>query len=165
MTQHVPAERTSPEERSARARIGAAAKLLRDSKSDMPDGFVALIFGRTAPEDLVRYDAGELAALARAASAFVAKRQPGSPKIRFESPDASLGDRLKTVSVIEIVNDDMPFLVDSVMGELTERGLDIRLVAHPIVAAERDKSGQLKSAPMEAKSRNGEPRESFIHIQ
>ena len=164
MTQHVTAERSSPEERSARARIGAAAKLLRDGKGDAPDGFVALIFGRVAPEDLVRYDATELAALARDAAAFFAVRKPGAPKIRFESPDASLGDRLKTISVVEIVNDDMPFLVDSVMGELADRGLDIRLVAHPIVAAERDKSGKLRSEPMEAKSRNGEPRESFIHI-
>src|SRR6185503_1260005 len=73
-------------------------------------------------------------------------------------------DRLKTISVIEIVNEDMPFLVDSVMAELAERGLDIRLVAHPIVAAERDKGGKLKAAPMEAKRRNGEPRESLIHI-
>ena len=45
--------------------------------------------------------------------------------------------------MIEIVNDDMPFLVDSVMGELTERGLAVRLVAHPILAVERDKSGKL----------------------
>src|SRR5882757_3615474 len=149
MTQHVTAERSSPEERSARARIGAAAKLLRDNKSDVPDGFVALVFSRTAPEDLVRYDAAELAALARDASAFFAVRKPGAPKVRFESPDAARGDHLKTISVIEIINDDMPFLVDSAMGELTERGLDIRLVAHPIVAAERDKSGKLKSAPME----------------
>ena len=164
MTQHVTAERSSAEERSARARIGAAAKLLRDAKSDAPDGFVALIFGRAAPEDLVRYDAAELAALASSASAFFTMRKPGSAKIRFESPDASLGDHLKTISVIEIVNDDMPFLVDSVMGELNECGLDIRLVAHPIVATERDKSGKLKFAPTEAKSRNGDPRESFIHI-
>ena len=64
MTQPVTSERSSPEERSARTRIGAAAKLLRDAKSDAPDGFVALVFGRTAPEDLVRYDAAELAALA-----------------------------------------------------------------------------------------------------
>ena len=33
------------------------------------------------------------------------------------------------------------------MAELTDRGLDIRLVAHPIVAAERDKSGKLKNEP------------------
>ena len=40
---------------------------------------------------------------------------------------------LKAISVLEVFNDDMPFLVDSVMAELTERGLDISLVTHPIV--------------------------------
>ena len=42
------------------------------------------------------------------------------------------------VSVIEIVTDDMPFLVDSVMAELTDRNIDIRLVVHPIVTVQRD---------------------------
>ncbi|MBX9830256.1 MAG: NAD-glutamate dehydrogenase, partial [Xanthobacteraceae bacterium] len=166
MTQHVTADRSSPEDRSARARIGAAGKLLRESKSGASDGFAALLFARTAPEDLVRYDAAEIAVLTREAWTFFVTRKPGSPKIRFESPDASWGDRLKTVSVIEIVNDDMPFLVDSVMDELTERGLDIRLVAHPIIAADRDKSGKLKSEPYDANRGNGNGglRESFIHI-
>ncbi|MBX9844483.1 MAG: NAD-glutamate dehydrogenase, partial [Xanthobacteraceae bacterium] len=164
MTQHATADRSSPEDRSARARIGAAGKLLRDSKGAVPDGFVALMFARTAPEDLVRYDAAEIAVLTREAWTFFATRKPGVPKIRFESPDAAWGDRLKTVSVIEIVNDDMPFLVDSVMDELTERGLDVRLVAHPIIAADRDNSGKLRSEPHDANRGNGGLRESYIHI-
>jgi glutamate dehydrogenase len=45
--------------------------------------------------------------------------------------------------VIEIVNDDMPFLVDSVMSELAERGLDVRLVAHPSYRSRATKSGKL----------------------
>ncbi|AMN38652.1 NAD-glutamate dehydrogenase [Rhodoplanes sp. Z2-YC6860] len=164
MTQPVTAEHVNPEERSVRARLGAAGKLLRDGKIDIPDGFAALLFGRAAPEDVVRYDAAELAALAHEAWTFFSARPAGAVKVRFESPDPALGEHLKTVSVIEIINDDMPFLVDSVMSELTDRGLDVRLVAHPIIAAERDKSGKLKNQPAEAKRKNGETRESFIHI-
>ena len=37
----------------------------------------------------------------------------------------------------------MPFLVDSVMGELTERGLDTQLVVHPVFTVERDPDGAL----------------------
>ena len=44
------------------------------------------------------------------------------------------GER-KSVSVIEIVNDDMPFLVDSVMGEIAERRLNVQLVVHPVFGA------------------------------
>ena len=41
-----------------------------------------------------------------------------------------------SVTVIEIANDDMPFLVDSVMGELAEHRLAVRLVAHPVLRRE-----------------------------
>jgi glutamate dehydrogenase len=153
------------DERTVRAHIDAAGKLLRGKRGEGADGLVALLFGRTAPEDLVCYEAAELAMLAREASAFLATRKPGAPKIRIESPPRSEGGRLKSISVIEIVNDDMPFLVDSVMGELTDRGLDVRLVAHPILAVRRDaRTGKLTAAPEEARRAKDELRESFIHI-
>src|SRR4029078_13619652 len=115
MNQQAITSRPGSEERAARARIDAAAKLLRSDKGNVPAEFVALLFGRAAPEDLVGYEAAELAVLAREAWAFVATRKAGAPKIRLEQPKASDGEHLKSISVIEIVNDDMPFLVDSVM--------------------------------------------------
>src|SRR4051812_8469995 len=164
MNQQAIVDRPDREDRAARACIDAAAKLLRGGKSDVPDDFATLLFGRAAPEDLVGYQAAELAALAREAWAFVATRRAVAQKIGLEPPQASDGEHLKSVSVIEIVNDDMPFLVDSVMAELTERGLAPRLVAHPILAVSRDKAGKLTSAPAEAGRNKDETRESFIHV-
>ena len=164
MNEQAAVERPGDDQRAASARIGAAGRLLREGKSKVPDGFAKLLFGHAAPEDVVGYEARELAALAREAWTFVASRKPGTSKIRFDQPDATAGDHLKTISVIELINDDMPFLVNSVMGELTERGLAPRLVLHPILAVERDKSGKLKAALTEAGKANGEPRESFIHV-
>lgn len=164
MNEQVVSERPGDEQRAASARIGAAGRLLREGKDDVPDGFARLLFGHVVPEDLVAYDARELAALARQTFAHLAVRKAGTPKLRFD-PAGDEGDRLKTVSVIEVVNDDMPFLVDSVMLELTERGLAPRLVAHPILAVERDKAGRLKAPPAEAMGRKaGEARESLIHV-
>ena len=163
MSQQAVIDRPGGEERAARTRIDAAAKLLRAGKSNVPDDFVALLFARAAPEDLVGYDAAELAALARETWAFLASRKPGKPKLRFEQP-AQAGDRLKSISVIEIANDDMPFLVDSVMAELNERGLTPRLVVHPILAVARDKTGKLAAPPREAGKTKDETRESVIHI-
>src|SRR3954465_15430961 len=164
MNQPAMVDRPDREDRAARACIDAAGKFLRGGKSDGPDDFVALLFGRAAPEDLVGYEAAEIAALAREAWAFLTTRKAGTPKIRLEQPKVSDGEHLKSVSVIEIVNDDMPFLVDSVMAELTERGLAPLLVAHPILAVARDKSGKLNGAPVEAGKGKDEARESFIHI-
>ena len=77
----------------------------------------------------------------------------------------SAGDkRLKAMSVLEVINDDMPFLVDSVMGELADRGLDAHLVVHPIFTVERDPSGRLLSFERARPAAPGKARESFIHI-
>ncbi len=155
-------QRPGDEQRAASARIGAADRLLRDDGHGVPAGFAELLFEHAAPEDVVAYEARELAALARDAWTFLADRNPGAAKIRFDQPSIE-GDRLKSVSVIEIVNDDMPFLVDSVMGELAERGLMPRLVVHPILAVERAASGKLAAAPVLA-NHGVETRESFIHL-
>lgn len=162
MTQAKTADRPVGEERAARARIDAAGKLLR-GKTEALDGFAALLFGHVAPEDLVVYEPSELAALARDAHAFLATRKAGEPKVRFVTPPLE-GDRLKSIAVIEIVNDDMPFLLDSVMGELAQHGVVPHLVAHPILAVKRDKAGRLTAPPEAPRRMAGETRESFIHI-
>ena len=51
------------------------------------------------------------------------------------------------VAVLEIINDDMPFLVDSIVGEISERGLDIRLLVHPVFTVERSETGKLDRLP------------------
>jgi hypothetical protein len=96
------------------------------------------------PEDVVRYDGREVAALAEAAWAFLAERKPGAPKIRLESPTAA-GEHLRSISVLEVINDDMPFLVDSVLGELADRGIEVLLVAHPVMSVTRDAAWRVKS--------------------
>src|SRR5439155_9380658 len=69
-----------------------------------------------------------------------------------------------TIAVLEIVNDDMPFLVASVLGELNEGGVGIRLVAHPIFAVRRDAAGYLMAFHGMRQAAATVPRESLIHI-
>ncbi|MEA2989181.1 MAG: glutamate dehydrogenase, partial [Alphaproteobacteria bacterium] len=145
--------------------VATAAALLDARKSGVPKDFVTGLFARAAPEDLLRYDARDVAAVAAAAWALFAERKPGAPKIRFEPPAAAASsERLKHVSTLEIVNDDMPFLVDSVLGELTECGVDIRLVVHPVFTVERDADGRLTAFHGFAPPSGAAIRESFIHI-
>src|SRR5262249_20152314 len=94
--------------------IATPAALPRSERSGVPKAFVDALFSQAVPEDVVRYDARELATLAESAWAFLAKRKSGAPKIRFENPADGAGERLRQISVLEIANDDMPFLVDSV---------------------------------------------------
>jgi glutamate dehydrogenase len=153
------------EERAAQALIAAAGKLLAATHREAPEGFVAALFSRAVPEDLMRYDARELAELAAAAWSFLADRKPGVPKVRLDSPAVTaVHERLKTTSVLEIVNDDMPFLVDSVLAELAEHGVEVRLVVHPVLAVERDGAGRLTGFQGARAASGGALRESFIQI-
>jgi len=58
----------------------------------------------------------------------------------------------------------MPFLLDSVLGEIAAQGPTVRLVAHPMFTVERDKGGSLVAWKGEAPTKAKEQRESFIHI-
>ena len=152
-------------ERAARRLIEQAGTILTGLHGDMPEGFAAQIFARAAPEDLARYEPREVAALAEEAWLFLKERPPGTAKVRMQSRGGPIGsERLRTVSILEIVNDNMPFLLDSIMGELTEQGLDVRLVVHPVFAIERDTKGSLIGFSGEGAPTGAARRESFIHI-
>src|SRR6516165_3890969 len=152
------------EERAEEALIAAAARLLESAASEIPSDFTAALFSHAAPEDLMHYDPRQLAALARAAWALLVLRKPGTPTIRIESSAQVAGLRnVRGASVLEVVNDDMPFLLDSVLAELAEHGLTIRFVVHPVLSVARDADGRLAAF----KGTHGASvalRESFIHI-
>jgi len=148
------------EESAARPIIEKAGALLARRRADIPASFLEQLYGRAVPEDVARYAPDDLATLAARAYDFMAERKPGTPKIHCETINVAHSADRNTVTVVEIVNDDMPFLVDSVMGELTERRLDVRLVAHPMFGVRR--SGN-KLAGIDASDAAG-TRESFIHI-
>ena len=155
----------SDDERAARRLIEQAGTILKGLRGDMPESFAPLMYAGASPEDLVRYEARELAEMAEAAWLFLAERKPGPPKIRFESRPGPIGaERIKSISIIEMINNDMPFLLDSVMAELTEQGLDVRLVLHPIFTVERDHTGTLVGFRGDGAAVGAARRESLIHI-
>ncbi|MFL9825858.1 NAD-glutamate dehydrogenase [Rhodoplanes sp. SY1] len=151
------------DESRANSVIAAAEAILTARHGDAAAGLAGALFGAVAAEDLAEYDGDELATLADGALAFLAERTPGTPKIRIATPDAVAAPA--PVSVIEIVNDDMPFLVDSVLGALREHGLDPLLVAHPVLAVTRDAEARLQAwAPAVGPAVPSTARESLIHI-
>src|SRR6185312_8058345 len=152
----------SDAEDTAHKTIEQASAALSASDPNVPRNFVAQLFARAVPEDVVHYGPADLALLAGRAWTFLAERKTGTPKICFETVALQASGDRQSISVIEIVNDDMPFLFDSVMGELTERHLAVRLVTHPIFGVKRDAAGKL-TAFDGADAANG-ARESFIHI-
>ena len=128
--------------------------------SAVPPAFGVALFGRTSREDLARYEPRALAAFAESAWAHLnAPRRPGTHALRLVEPPADL--QLADVTILEVVNDDMPFLLDSTLVELADQGLELRLVAHPIFRVERDSDGNCVAVQLDGGSA---PRESLIHI-
>ena len=147
-----------PQDDQARESLAAAAAaVLAGRRRDIPREFVLELYARVAPDDLERCSPDELADIAEQSWSFLLQRPPAAPKVAFAPRPASPG-----IAVLEILNDDMPFLVDSVLGELGEHALDIRLLVHPVFTVERDEAGRL-TAYKGARKTDGR-RESFIHI-
>src|SRR5437899_6046122 len=149
------------EEQVAALLVAEAGTMLESQGTGAPKAFAEALFGLSVPEDVVRYDAREVAALAEAAWGFLAERKAGAPKIRLGA-FAATGEHLRSILVLEIINDDMPFLVDSVLGELAERGVEVLLVAHPVMSVARDAAGRVTS--FGGTSNGAARRESVIHI-
>ena len=149
------------DEAQVRALMTEASTLLAGRA---PADVALRLFARAAPEDLLRYSPGELAELAAGTWAFLQERKAGAPKIRVYAPPYAAGGEMKNISVLELINDDKPFLLDSVMGELAEFGVEVRLVAHPVFTLERDAAGALAGVLTDATPGGAVRRESIIHI-
>ena len=152
------------DERASRHLTDMADIILRARRTDIPGEFIAKLFSGVAAEDLAGYEAKELAELAEDAWSLLQTRRHEQTKIRVENRPEAPGGGLARVSIIEIINDDMPFLLDSVLGELAEQGMDVRLVAHPIVTVERDAAGVLLGFGRERANGKKGKHESFVHI-
>ncbi|MBX9588246.1 MAG: NAD-glutamate dehydrogenase [Hyphomonadaceae bacterium] len=107
--------------------------------------FVPLLYGRNGFDGPGGFATAWLADNARAAFEFIVEKPRDQHKLRVRSVPAAGATAESTV--VEILNDDMPFLVDSVMGELQARGLTVHFLLHPIFKTERDRSGRLRSVP------------------
>src|SRR3546814_20334482 len=68
---------------------------------------------------------------------FSHERPPAAAKVRVHIPTLSEDGWKSPHTVVQVVNDDMPFLVDSVTAELNRRGHTVHLVIHPIVPVAR----------------------------
>jgi glutamate dehydrogenase len=99
-------------------------------------------------DDLVDHSAGDVLGVFQSVAALAAVRPQGTAKIHVFTPTPeregwTTGENTRTV--IDVVTDDMPFLVDSVTAELTRLEHGIHVVFHPVFAVERELTGELET--------------------
>ena len=93
------------------------------------------------------------------------QRAPGETKVNVYNPDFEQHGWQSPHTVIEIVSDDMPFIVDSVTMELERQGYGIDLVIHPVVRVRRDDQGRLIDVLEPGAQDDGAIAESVIHAE
>ena len=107
-------------------RIAAEAKGRAGAEAEE---FVRRYFALVAPDDIIYTPSETLIGGAMSLWQFGADRKPGIPKVRVFNPTEWPVEH----TVIEVVNDDMPFLVDSVSAEINRRDRKIHLLLHPVM--------------------------------
>src|SRR5688572_8749571 len=107
---------------SGSERTAEAAAALESGRTSVPPTFLRDLFGRVPPEDLTAYSPQALADLAVAAFEHLkAPRASGSPDLRLVDLEIERGGRTREVTVLEVVNDNMPFLLDSTLADLVDQ--------------------------------------------
>lgn len=94
---------------------------------------------------------------------FSQQRLKNQYKVRVYNPDIERHGWQSTHTVIEIVNDDMPFLIDTLAMLLAKKNLTLHLLVHPVLAVARDEFGEIQEV---RRTENRDlPLESFIHAE
>jgi len=156
----------SPEQyRKSIAAIVAAARLPKSVRGMDPKRFLQAYYANVDAEDIATRDPKELAAAALSQLMFARQRR-GRALVRVFNPTQREYGYSSPHTVIEMVNDDMPFLVDSVGLALTRHALTLHFLAHPIFAVARDSAGVLRSVEERGGGADRRQRlESFQHVE
>jgi glutamate dehydrogenase len=167
---------TTQLERTRRERIDQIVEHVRDAtartetgrigagREDEAERFVHHFYRHVSPADLQRESPHDLAGAVMSVWELCQKRDDKQPKIRVFHPDTDRDGWTSPHSVVEIVNDDMPFLVDSVTGMLSQMGVEVYLVIHPIVRVVRNKKGVLTDWSISAEELPEGAAESLMHL-
>jgi glutamate dehydrogenase len=126
--------------------------------------FASLYYAEVDPQELEARAPADLKGAAAAHLAFGSVYPGGKAKIRAYNPVLEEHGWQSTHTVVEIVNDDMPFLVDSVTMEVNRQGLTLHLVIHPVLRVVRDERHELVAFEKPADSSQGRL-ESFMHVE
>ncbi|MBD0841976.1 NAD-glutamate dehydrogenase [Streptomyces sp. TRM68416] len=131
--------------------------------------FLQRYYLHTAPEDLGDRDPVDIFGAAFSHYRLAETRPQGTANVRVHTPTVEENGWTCSHSVVEVVTDDMPFLVDSVTNELTRQGRGIHVVIHPQVVVRRDVTGRLvevlSNPPAAGERPHDAHTESWIHVE
>ena len=137
-----------------------AGKLPADQAA-VVETFARRYFGQVDPEDMAERQVADLYGVVLSHWNFL-RKHAGGARIRVYNPRLEEHGWESTHTVIEIVSDDMPFLVDSIGMEVNRQGLTLHLIIHPVMKIVRDPDGQFVKL---AGTDEAGGYESVIHVE
>lgn len=147
-------------------------QILKKLTSKIPDKlkkvaqtFAEIYYANVSLEDLMENSLNALVSSVDGLWNFSLERTPGKAKIRAFVEKREVKGHLVPFTIVDIVNDNMPFLVDSVIGALNSLGYSIHLVIHPVMQVERNKTNTLKNIIQRSPEQTNGTYESFIHCE
>jgi len=135
-------------------------------RGEVPEAveYLRLYYRNVAPEDLLSRDPADVGGPAMAHRLLGEERPQGRAKVRIFTPTLEEHGWDPGHTVVQVVTDDMPFLVDSVTMELNRHQLTTHLIVHPLLGVDRDVTGRLKAFRHKMAS-DHDLDESWIHIE
>ncbi|MCX4645071.1 NAD-glutamate dehydrogenase [Streptomyces sp. NBC_01446] len=129
--------------------------------------FLQRYYLHTAPEDLADRDPVDAFGAAVSHYRLAEVRPQGTANVKVHTPTVEENGWTCSHSVVEVVTDDMPFLVDSVTNELSRQGRGIHVVIHPQVTVRRDLTGKLLEVLPAGSAADSHDTltESWIHVE
>ncbi len=120
--------------------------------------FADRLFARASADHRERVPAKRRLALVQSAFEFFSLRtEPVIARVATVT-----GDDNDTLTVVETVTTDRPFIVDSLLEYFHQLGAAVRTILHPVIKVARDKQGQIVSFEQSSSSERGE---SFVHAE
>ncbi|MBA3487681.1 MAG: NAD-glutamate dehydrogenase, partial [Lysobacter sp.] len=143
---------------SLEAIITQMRKRLPKARHAEAEAFARTFYLRMGEDEYPKHTPEGWAALVCDFIDFARKRKLGKSLVRMFNPSLETHGWESGHTVLQVVNDDMPFLVDSVTMALVEHGIGVHVLGHPVIQIERDRSGKLLSVG------KGSP-ESLMHLE
>lgn len=131
-------------EDKVRQHMADAVALARERAPDIAplfEPFLQHYYGLADPEDVISRSVADLYGAAMAHWQLGQKFVSGQPRVRVYNPSLEQHGWYCGHTVVEIVNDDMPFLFDSVTMEINRQGLALHSAFHPVYRVQRNAAG------------------------
>lgn len=129
------------------------------------DELVPSYFEHTSAEDFQTLSPPDVSGIMRSHCALAAVRTPGTANVRVFTPHPDTDGWGRGLVVAQIVTDDMPFIVDTVLAALSRAQRSVRLLVHPQFDVRRSADGALEAIVSAGEASDDAIRESWLHVE